>query len=64
MGDSDAELLHFEPAAILHDLVEDVLHDVGIDQVALCLDHFLKWHRNYYCTGLAGAATAAASDPG
>jgi hypothetical protein len=45
VGPADAELLHFEPAVVLHDLVEDVLHDVGVDQMAFGFDHFLKWHR-------------------
>ena len=45
IGAADAELFHFEAAVILHDLVEDVLHDVGVDQVAFRFDHFLKWHR-------------------
>ena len=51
VGASDAELFHFEAAVMLHDLVEDALHDVGIDQVAFGFDHFLKWHRSYYCSG-------------
>ena len=46
VGAADAELLHFEPAVILHDLIEDVLHDMGVDQVAFGFDHFLKWHQN------------------
>ena len=49
VGAADAELLHFEAAVILHDLIEDVLHDVGVDQVAFRFDHFLKWHRKFYC---------------
>ena len=36
---------------ILHHLVEDVLHDVGVDQVAFRFDHFLEWHQNFYCSG-------------
>ena len=52
VGSPDAELLHFEPAVMLHDLVEDVLHDVGIDQVAFGFDHFLDWHTDYYCNGV------------
>ena len=47
---SDAELLHFEAAVILHDLVEDVLHNVRVDQVAFGFDHFLDWHMNFYCS--------------
>ncbi len=42
VGATDAEFLYFEPAVVFHDLVEDVLHDVGIDQVAFRFDHFLK----------------------
>ena len=46
IGAPDAKLLHFEPAAVLHDLVEDVFHDMGIDEVAFRFDHFLKGHRS------------------
>ena len=46
IGEADPELLHLESAAVLHDLVEDVLHDMGVDQVALGFDHFVEWHRN------------------
>ena len=41
VGAADAELLHFEAAVVFDHRVEDVLHDVGIDQVALGLDDFL-----------------------
>ncbi len=51
IGASNAELLHFEAATVFHDLVEDVLHDVGVDQVAFGFDHFLKWHRNPIVAG-------------
>ena len=44
IGAPDAKLLDFEPAAELDHLIEDLLHDVGIDQVALGLDNFLKLH--------------------
>ena len=44
VGAADAELLHFKTAVRFDDLVEDLLHDVGIDQVAFGLDDFLKWH--------------------
>jgi hypothetical protein len=54
VGPADAELFHLEPAVILHDLVKDVFHDVGVDQVAFGFDHFLKWHR----TSIVAAARA------
>jgi hypothetical protein len=38
------KLFHFESAAEFDYLIEDLLHDVGIDQVALGLDNFLKLH--------------------
>ena len=47
IGAADAEFLYFEPAVILHDLVEDVFHDMGIDQVAFRFDHFVKWHQSF-----------------
>jgi hypothetical protein len=31
---------------VLHHLIEDVLHHVGVDQVAFGLHHFLELHRN------------------
>ena len=37
---ADGELLHFEPAAEFDYRIEDPLHDVGVDQVALRLHHF------------------------
>jgi len=46
IGAPDAKLLHFEPAALRDDLVEDVFHDMGIDEVAFGFDHFLKGHRS------------------
>ena len=44
VGAADAELLDFETAVRFDHLVEDLLHDVGIDQVAFGLDNFFKWH--------------------
>src|ERR1035441_8453658 len=60
IGLADAELLHFETAVVLHDLVEDVLHDVGVDQMAFGFDHFLKWHR----TSIVAAAALGAGIAG
>ena len=39
-----AEFFDFEPAAELDHLIENLLHDMGIDQVALSFDDFLEWH--------------------
>ena len=61
VGAADAELLHFEAAAILHDLIEDVLHDMGVDQVAFGFDHFLEWHRVTIVAAYAWAAGAKRS---
>src|SRR5580658_6259154 len=44
VGAADTELLHFEAAARFDHFVEDLLHDVRIDQVAFGLDDFFKWH--------------------
>ena len=41
VGAADAELFHFEAAVMFHHLVEDVLHHVGIDQVAFRFHYFL-----------------------
>src|ERR1035438_4997394 len=41
VGAADAKLFHLEAAVMLHHLVEDVLHHVGVDQVALRFDDFL-----------------------
>ena len=41
IGAAYAELFHFEAAMVLDHFVEDVLHHVGIDQMALRFDHFL-----------------------
>ena len=46
IGAADAELFHFEAAAVLDHLIEDVLHDVGVDQVAFGFHHFLNWHES------------------
>ena len=46
IGAADAELFHLESGVVLHHLIEDVLHDMGVDQVAFGLHHFLKLHRN------------------
>jgi hypothetical protein len=53
---ADAELLHFETAARFDYLVEDLLHDVGIDQVAFGLDDFFKWHETTSLPGTYGCA--------
>ena len=45
VGAADAKLLHFEAAVEFDHLVEDLLHHVGVDQVALGLDEFLQWKR-------------------
>jgi len=50
VGAANAELLDFEAAVVFDDLVEDLLHDVRVDQVALGLDYFLKLHRNLILT--------------
>ena len=41
VGAADAKLFHLEAAMMLDHLVEDVLHHVGVDQVALRFDDFL-----------------------
>jgi hypothetical protein len=41
---------------VFDDLIEDVLDDVRVDEVAFGLDDFLKWHRRYYCSGAGGAS--------
>ena len=41
IGAADAELFDFEAAVVFDHLVEDLLHEVGIDQVAFGLDDFL-----------------------
>ena len=40
----NAKLLDLEPPPELNHLIEDLLHDVGIDQMALGLNNFLKLH--------------------
>ena len=41
VGAADAELFDFKPAVVFDHRVEDLLHDVRIDQVALGFDDFL-----------------------
>ena len=68
VGASDAKLFHFEAAVILDHFVEDLLHHMGVDQVALGFDYFLKVHRSFilttarrlYRTGVAATLGAAA----
>ena len=45
VGAADAELLHLETAVELDHGVEDLLHDVGVDQVALGLHALLERKR-------------------
>ena len=56
IGAADAELVHFEAAVEFHDLIEDVLHHVRIDQVPFGLDYFLQWHGEYQFSVTAVAA--------
>src|SRR5215472_7038851 len=42
IGASDAELFYFEAAVVFDDLIEDVLDDVRVDEVAFGLHDFLK----------------------
>ena len=42
VGAPDAELLDLEPALVFHDLVEDLLHDVGVDQMSFRFHHFVE----------------------
>jgi hypothetical protein len=42
VGPADAELFYFEPAVEFDDRVEDLLHDVRVNQVTLCF-HDLLW---------------------
>ena len=44
VGAADAELFDFESAVGFDDLVEDLFHEVGIDEVAFGLDNFFKGH--------------------
>jgi hypothetical protein len=53
IGAADAELVHLEAAMEFHDLIEDALHHVRIDQVSFGLDYFLQWHGNYQFSVLA-----------
>src|ERR1700690_2081899 len=45
IGASDAELLDFEAAVEFDDLIEDELHDMGVDEMSLGLHDFLKGHK-------------------
>ena len=59
VGAADAKLLHFEAAAELDDGVEDLLHDVGIDEVPLGLHALLqRWQgfglRFQFCFQITG----------
>src|SRR6516225_11276897 len=47
IGAPDAELLHFEAGTVFHHFVKDILHNVGINQVAFRLNDFLKLHRSF-----------------
>ena len=49
VGAANAKLLHLEPAAELDHRVEDLLHDVRIDQVALGFHALLQWKRLAVC---------------
>src|SRR5260370_32955973 len=55
IGAPDAELLDFEAAVIFDNFVEDFLHDMRVDQVALGLDYFLELHRSFILTCLGVA---------
>jgi hypothetical protein len=52
VGAADAELFDFKTAVRFDHLVEDLLHHVGIDQVAFGLDNFFKWHETTSLLGL------------
>src|ERR1035438_3135111 len=47
VGAADAKLFHLEAAVMLHHFVEDVLHYVGVDQVAFRFDNFLYRHKRF-----------------
>src|SRR5579864_3966005 len=47
VGAPDAEVLDFETAVMLDHGVEDVLHYVGVDQMAFGLDDFLQGHKRF-----------------
>ena len=60
VGAADAELLHFEAAVEFDHGVEDLLHDVRVDQVALGLHALLQWKRftmRLHTFGLGGQIT-------
>jgi hypothetical protein len=42
VGATDVEVLYFKTAVELNDGVEDLLHDVGVDEMAFCFDDFLQ----------------------
>ena len=46
IGAADAELLHLEAAVEFHDRVEDLLHDMRVDQVPFGFDNFAHRKRN------------------
>ncbi len=46
VGAADGELFHFEAAARLHHRVEDLFHDVRIDQMAVSFDDFGRKFRH------------------
>ena len=55
VGAADAKLLDFEAAAEFDHRVEDLLHDVRVDQMALGFDNF--WNRKLHsslATGVQG----------
>ena len=47
VGAADAELLHFKAAAVLHYAVEDLLHDVRVNQMTLRFHTFLQRERRH-----------------
>ena len=42
VGLADVEALDFEAAVVFNDRIEDLLHDMGVNQVALGLDDLLE----------------------
>ena len=46
VGAADMEMLHLEAAFVLNNGVEDLLHDVGVNQVAFRFHHLLEGHCN------------------
>ena len=45
VGASDVKLFDFETAAILHHRIENLLHDVRVNQMTLRFHPFLQWKR-------------------